>query len=116
MQSSLLPEAMTIRWALIRDATFSTLDVSSFPHPQVNKICMWRFKDREEEPEYTRSMTEPELIDPKLVCEYDLSSGLTDLCFLDERYMVASLKDGVVVLLEFLDREVCMLEDLGFLS
>ena len=67
---------------------------------QVNRICMWEFRDREG-PEDSRSIVEPEKL-----CEWigagHTQAGISDLCFLDEQSMVASFEDGGVVLLKYL--------------
>lgn len=63
---------------------------------QVNVVSMWQFRDREG-PEDTRVIIEPELI-----TKSEVRSGVTDLCFLDERTLVASLENGGVTLLQYL--------------
>lgn len=57
---------------------------------------MWQYREREG-PEDTRSIIEPELI-----CTHPVGAGVTDLCFLDERRLAASLENGGVVLLQYL--------------
>lgn len=58
-------------------------------------MCMWSFRAREG-PEDTRAIIEPELI-----CKGSVDAGVTDLCFLDEWNLVASLENGSVVLLRY---------------
>lgn len=57
-------------------------------------VCMWSFKGRGG-PEDVRTIIEPELI-----CQRGMKAGVTDLCFLDERSLVASLENGGVVMLQ----------------
>ncbi len=58
---------------------------------------MWNFRDREG-PEDTRALIEPELL-----CERSVGSGVTDLSFLDEWNVAAGLENGSVVLLQYSD-------------
>lgn len=60
-------------------------------------VCMWNFRVRGG-PEDTRPIIEPELI-----VTSPMVAGVTDLCFLDERSLVASLENGGVVMLQYLN-------------
>ena len=57
-------------------------------------VCMWNFKDRQGA-EDARTIIEPEL-----VCKRAVGAGVTDICFLDERSLVASLENGGVIMLQ----------------
>lgn len=67
------------------------------PLMQVNTMCMWSFRDRGGA-EDTRTMMGPELF-----CKRAMDAGVTDICFLDERNLVASLENGGVVMLQCSD-------------
>lgn len=53
---------------------------------------MWHFEGSDG----ARPITEPELI-----CAEPVGAGVTDLCFLDERSLIAGLENGGVVLLQY---------------
>jgi len=62
---------------------------------QENVVCMWQFKDRE-------GVEDARLIiQPEVVCSMPVRAGVTDLCFLDERTLIASLENGGVSLLQY---------------
>lgn len=67
---------------------------------QVNRISLWQFKDREGLDD-SRVIVEPELI-----CESNVNAGVTDLCFLDEQHILASLENGEVVMLQYRSSQV----------
>ena len=56
---------------------------------------MWHYKAAED-PEDVRPIIEPELI-----CTSEVSSGVTDICFLDDHRLVAGLENGTVELLQY---------------
>lgn len=61
---------------------------------QVNVVCMWNFRDRQGA-EDARTIIEPELL-----CKRAVGAGVTDICFLDEWSLVASLESGCVIMLQ----------------
>ena len=60
---------------------------------QVNRICMWTLTNEEEEEEDGG-------LEPVLNCGHDVPADVTDLCFIDEHFLVASLRDGSVIMLK----------------
>ena len=57
---------------------------------QVNRLCMWTLAAQEG----------LDQLEPELSCEHEVRAAVTELVFIDEQFMVASLEDGSVIMLK----------------
>lgn len=60
-------------------------------------VCMWSFIGR------GGAEDQRAIIEPELLCKRAMCAAVTDLCFLDERSLVAGLENGGVVVLRCSD-------------
>ena len=61
-------------------------------------MSMWTLPEEDSE-----DIPERDRLVPTLSCDLTLPAGVTDLCFIDEHFLVVSLEDGSVQMLKYIE-------------